>query len=449
MSNPTLPSQAILVLDDDEDVACAARLLLRRHFSVVTELHSPQRLLAEIDRQRPALLLLDMNFQAGRVDGAEGLAILRALNERQERPKVIVLTAYAAVPVAVEALKLGAIDFVTKPWDNAKLLAAVRAALGQRVTQPTDAATALLGESEGMKMLRRMIATVAPTDANILILGENGVGKELVARALHEASHRVLQRMVTVDMGALHDTTFSSELFGHKKGSFTDANADRIGRFRTAHGGTLFLDEIGNLPPGSQAKLLTALERREVTPIGANAPEPIDVRVISATNLDERLLVDPGRFRPDLLYRLNTIVLRVAPLRDRREDIPLLADHYLEHYARRYAKPVRQLSAAAREALTADDWPGNVRALRNTCERAAIVAGGALYTPEDFAMPTAPAAPRPPPVDAAENSANLSQRERDAIASAMQRAEGNVSQAAKLLGISRAALYRRLGKHGF
>ncbi|WP_245589207.1 sigma-54-dependent transcriptional regulator [Chitinimonas koreensis] len=454
----------LLILDDDPDVAIAARLLLRRRFGEVAELADPRALSAALERHRPAVLLLDMNFSAGRADGGEGLALLRQLAGRPDAPgvatpAVIVMTAYADVALAVEAVKLGAFDFVTKPWDNAKLLATVAAALASRRPAAAGPASALLGESAPMRELRALIASVAPTEANVLILGENGVGKELVARALHQASHRADGVCLAVDMGALPESTFESELFGHRKGSFTDARSDRPGRFQAARGGTLFLDEIGNMPLANQAKLLTALERREVTPVGADRPEAIDVRIVSATNLDETQLFDPAHFRPDLLYRLNTIVLRVPPLRARRDDIALLAAHYLDHYARQYGKPARPLAAAADAALSAHDWPGNVRALRHACERAVILATGAQFEAADFGL-GGPAANSAAPAGMATASASpsgyiggpaalsLSERERDAIAAALAQASGNISQAAKLLGVSRAALYRKLEKHG-
>jgi DNA-binding NtrC family response regulator len=288
-----------------------------------------------------------------------------------------------------------------------------------------------------------------------MVLGENGAGKELVARAIHTASRRTGNTFLAVDMGALPESTFESELFGHRKGSFTDARSDRAGRFQTARGGTLFLDEIGNMPLASQAKLLTALERREVTPVGADRPEAIDVRIVSATNLDERRLFDPAVFRPDLLFRLNTIVVRVPPLRERSDDIPGLLHHYLSLYEAQYARPVRELAPSALERLCAWAWPGNVRALRHACERAVILASQDEYRYDDFglAMP-APAAETPAPVrtavtgDAQDGEFRLGALERETIAAALDKAKGNISLAARMLGVSRAALYRKLGKHG-
>jgi DNA-binding NtrC family response regulator len=364
-------------------------------------------------------------------------------------PAVIALTAYADVPLAVEALKRGAGDFITKPWDNARLLAAVDGAIARRtVAAAPPSSSILMGDSPAMAAVRAMVASVGPTEANVLVLGENGVGKELVARAIHLASKRAGAPFLAVDMGALPEATFESELFGHRKGSFTDAKADRDGRFQAARGGTLFLDEVGNMPLPGQAKLLAALERREVTPLGADRPQAVDVRVVSATNLEEASLFDPAVFRPDLLFRLNTIVIRVPPLRERRGDIPGLARHYLAHYEAQYARPARPLLDAALAALVDWHWPGNVRSLRHACERAVILAAGAAYHIGDFGL-SAPAAQGPAPQGtAATEDQTLGEVERGAIAAALAQARGNISEAARRLGLSRAALYRKLEKHG-
>ncbi|KFI08377.1 sigma-54 dependent transcriptional regulator [Massilia sp. BSC265] len=450
---------SILILDDDEDVACAAQMLLRRRHGKVATLGDPRGLDAVLAGGVPDLVLLDLNFTPGRIDGAEGLAVLDRLRVLPRPPGVIALTAYADIPLAVEALKRGASDFITKPWDNARLAAAVDGALarqaalalpGSAQSAPATAgsrpASPLMGDSGPMRELRAMIAAVAPTEANVMVLGENGVGKELVARAIHAASKRAGDTFLAVDMGALPEATFESELFGHRKGSFTDARSDRAGRFQAARGGTLFLDEIGNMPLGAQAKLLTALERREVTPLGADRAEPIDVRIVSATNLEEARLFDPSVFRPDLLFRLNTIVLRVPPLRERRDDIPQLLHHYLSLYETQYGRPVRELAPSTLEALCTWPWPGNVRALRHACERAAILAALPEYRFEDFGLAAAPAVETPGPAPTGDLS--LGTLEREAIAAALDKAKGNISLAARMLGLSRAALYRKLGKHG-
>ncbi|MEH6435913.1 sigma-54-dependent transcriptional regulator [Massilia sp. DD77] len=440
----------ILILDDDRDVACAAQMLLRRRHGAVETLDDPAGLDALLAARTPDVVLLDLNFTPGRIDGAEGLGVLDRLRALPRPPAVIALTAYADVPLAVEALKRGAGDFITKPWDNARLVAAVDGALARRAASAAPGASSLMGDSAAMREVKAMIASVAPTEANVMVLGENGVGKELVARAIHQASRRAGATFLAVDMGALPESTFESELFGHRRGSFTDAKADRAGRFQAARGGSLFLDEIGNMALPAQAKLLTALERREVTPIGADRAEAIDVRIVSATNLDEARLFDPAVFRPDLLFRLNTIVIRVPPLRERRDDIPGLLHHYLSLYETQYQRPVRELAPNAMERLCAWSWPGNVRALRHACERAVILAGQPEYRFEDFgltapaAIPEATAAPEP----VAEDSFKLGALERDTIAAALDKANGNISLAARMLGLSRAALYRKLGKHG-
>ena len=439
-----MTSPRILILDDDPDVATAARLLLRRPFGDVDLLHQPSALMAQLERSRPDVLLLDMNFAPGAASGDEGLRLLRGVLAQRDAPVVVMMTAYAEVDLAVQALKLGAFDFITKPWDNARLVATVAAALASRAPiETTPADSPLLGDSAAMRELRALIANIAPTEANVLILGEMGVGKELVAQALHQGSARAAGEFLAVDMGALPESTVESELFGHRRGSFTDAKTARLGRFQAARGGTLFLDEIGNLSLANQAKLLNALERRQVTPLGADRPEAVDVRIVSATNLDEAALFDPQRFRPDLLYRLNTLVLRVPPLRSRREDILPLARHFLAKYAAQYAKPPRQLSEATLDALPRHDWPGNVRALRQACERAVILASGARYEPGDFALAAAPLTSADPG-----RIASMSERERAALDEALREAAGNISQAARLLGLSRAALYRRMEKHG-
>jgi DNA-binding NtrC family response regulator len=451
-------SAYVLILDDDADVATAAQLLLRRRYGQVATLCDPAGLPALLAQGVPDVVLLDLNFTPGCIDGAEGLALLDTLRAQARPPAVIAMTAYADVPLAVEALKRGAGDFITKPWDNARLVAAVDQALARRAALhgSPSASPELMGESAAMRELKALIASVAPTEANVMVLGENGVGKELVARAIHALSRRAAGTLLAVDMGALPESTFESELFGHRKGSFTDARADRAGRFQAARGGSLFLDEIGNMPLAAQAKLLTALERREVTPLGADKPEAIDVRIVSATNLDEARLFDPAVFRPDLLFRLNTIVIRVPPLRERREDIPLLAAHYLKLYELQYQRPARNVGAAAMAALVRHEWPGNVRALRHACERAVILGQGAEYGLADFALGTAVASSAPaavaslpaPAAGAVPNDMTLDALEREAIAATLTQFNGNISHAAKTLGISRAALYRKLGKHG-
>jgi len=465
-------SGTILVVDDDNDILTAARLLLKRHFGAVTTTNQPDRIPALLAETAFDVVLLDMNFVAGVQSGREGLTWMARILDADPDAVVVLMTAYTAVDRAVESIKLGAFDFVAKPWQNDKLIATVRAALGHRRSRVE--ATALkrqnreltaelnrpseliLGESPAMHRVLELVAKAAPTDANVLILGENGTGKELVARELHRQSARADKVFMSVDLGAIAETLIPSELFGHKKGAFTGATENRIGRFQAAHGGTLFLDELGNIPRHLQAKLLTALERREVVPVGANAPVPVDVRVISATNAPRAELVDETIFRQDLLYRLNTVELVLPPLRERPEDIAVLADHFMRVYARKYARGVRRIAEDALAAIVAYPWPGNVRALRHALERAVILCDGQTLRLADFPLPaigattttttttaaaTAPAAPEP-------SGATLAELEKQAIASALARHGGNVTYAAHELGITRTSLYRRMEKHG-
>ncbi len=453
----------LMIIDDDPDVAIAAQMLLRRRYGDIQVINHPTKVAGALKQSLPDLVLLDFNFTAGRTDGAEGLAMLDLLRQQQPAPSVIAITAYADVPLAVEALKRGACDFVTKPWDNQKLLATIESALARRQPpmEKTDALQMLMGNSQAMTELRAMISHIAPTEANVLILGENGVGKELVARAIHACSPRKQASFMAVDMGAIPESTFESELYGHRRGAFTDARQDRPGRFLAAKGGVLFLDEIGNLPLNGQAKLLTALERREVMPVGSDKAEKIDVRIVSATNLREVSLFDPQIFRTDLLFRLNTIVLRVPALREHAEDIPELLSHYLRVYEQQYQKMCKQLDAASLRQLCAFAWPGNVRALKHACERAVILGMQENYHYADFGLSessvnlaniASKVEDQSTSMNAASNDLSeqfkLSELEKETITSALAQANGNISHAAKLLGLSRAALYRKLEKYG-
>ena len=362
MTLPALPLDArILVVDDNEDILHAARLLLKRHFSGVQTLADPSQLAALTRRGAFDVLLLDMNFTAGADSGAEGLARLSEVLAIDPQAVVVLVTAHSDVELAVEAMKMGAADFVTKPWENERLLATLMAALNLRrarletaelrqrnkgLAAATHVESGMIGTSPAMQRVFGAIRRTAPTDANVLILGENGTGKELVAREIHRLSGRANEVFLRVDMGALSPQLFESELFGHRRGAFTDAKQDRTGFFRAAAGGTLFLDEIGNVPLHLQSKLLTALERREVVPVGAEKPEPIDVRLICATNLGRERLSDEDRFRQDLLYRINTVEITLPPLRERKEDIALLLEHYAAFYSQKYNLPAKRLGAA-------------------------------------------------------------------------------------------------------
>ena len=456
-----------VVIDDDLDVLLSARLLLRDMFGTVEEFQSPADAVPSIAKKRSDVILLDANFGRGETNSSEGLHWLSQILSADPEAAVVMITAHGGLNVAIEAMKRGAFDFVTKPWSNERLLTTVRTAAslhrsreaaassappkrGAAVTPAPAADFAFLGNSPEMARIFSLIEKAGPTDANVLILGENGTGKELVARELHRRSLRANGPLESVDLGAVAENLFESELFGHVKGAFTDARADRMGRIAAATGGSLFLDEIGNLPLHLQPKLLTALERRQVVPVGANKPIATDVRVIAATNLAPEQLHDERAFRQDLLFRLNTVEIELPPLRDRREDILLIARHFLDEYSRKYSKPSRVLSNDVAAALEEHDWPGNVRALRHAAERAVILADGDAFKIEDFTLAkrsprTAPAAA---PAKPEGEDLNLDRAERQLVEAALRKHSYNISSAATELGLSRAALYRRMEKYG-
>jgi len=459
MNRPALPLDAsVLVVDDNEDILHAARLLLKRHFASVHTLSDPVQLAAAMRKTGADVVLLDMNFAAGADSGAEGMAKLSEVLAVDPQAVVVMVTAHSDVELAVEAMKKGAADFVTKPWENERLVATLMAALNLRrsrleaadlrqrnngLAAATHMESGMIGTSAAMLKVFGAIRRTAPTDANVLILGENGTGKELAAREIHRLSHRANEVFLRVDIGALSPQLFESELFGHRRGAFTDAKQDRTGFFRAATGGTLFLDEIGNVPLNLQTKLLTALERREVVPVGAEKPEPIDVRLICATNLVPERLADENLFRQDLLYRINTVEITLPPLRERREDIPFLLAHYAAHYSQKYNLPPKRLSAPLIDKLTAWPWPGNVRALRHAVERAVILSDGDMLGPADF-----PLAETERDMHAPSDSTRLDEVEKAAILRALERHKNNVSRAAEALGLTRASLYRRMEKYG-
>lgn len=429
----------VLVVDDDPDVLLSAKLALRPEFSRVDTESDPFSLDVRLQSQAYDLLLLDMNFTRGMTQGKEGLRWLRKIRQLAPRTRVVLMTAYGDVPLAVAAMKEGAADFVLKPWDNEHLVETLRKAAAPRSLAqpaPAPAQAGLIGESEAMQQLTGLIRRVAPTDANVLILGENGTGKELIARTLHAWSLRSSQPFVQVDLGALSGTLFESELFGHVRGAFTDAHEDRAGRFEAASGGVLFLDEIGNLPPALQAKLLTVLQSRTVTRVGANRSVPVDIRLICATNQPLHELVAQRQFRQDLLYRINTVELHAPPLRSRQGDIPLLARHFLRQYARQYQCEAPVPDAAALHRLEQYAWPGNVRELQHWAERAVIL--GDLNPPAGG-----------PAADAGEEAPlHLDEVEKTAIRQAIRKHGGNLSQAARELGLGRTTLYRKMQKYG-
>jgi DNA-binding NtrC family response regulator len=456
--------ESILIIDDDADVLHASELALRHLGYQIFSATTPEAIPDLLAKHDVGAILLDMNFQRGTTSSEEGLKWISEIKQRGVDAAVIVVTAHAGVALAVEAMKHGANDFITKPWTNDRLATTVRNAMELRATRRTaahlklqaqelapneaHAAASLIGTSAAMQEVMSLIARVAPTQANVLILGENGTGKELVARALHRASLRAANAMISVDLGAVTATLFESELFGHKKGAFTDAKADRIGRIPAADSGTLFLDEIGNLPLTLQPKLLSALEARQVTPVGANSPVAVDVRVISATNLTREQLADEKHFRPDLLFRLNTVEIHLPPLRQRREDIPLLAKHFLAYYTQKYDKPNKALSATALDALIQYDWPGNVRALRHAIERAVILSRGDSYTVDDLALPSVTSAAPSAAIETSLDDLNLDRMEQQLIERALKKNAWNISLTAKDLGLTRASLYRRMERYG-
>ena len=453
----------ILIVDDDEDILTAGRLLLRRNFGSVLTCRQPEEIPGLLEKNDFDAVLLDMNFGPGESSGRQGLEWLARIQEIDPRQVVVMITAHGSVDTVVEAMKRGATDFIAKPWQNEKFVATVSAAVAlHRSRNETDslrqanralaeAATAgsrdIIFKSEAMDEILTLVRRAAPTEANVLILGENGTGKELIARELHRHSSRSEQVFLPVDLGSISESLFESELFGHRKGAFTGADENRPGRFQAANGGTLFLDEIGNLPLHLQAKLLGALEMHQVTPLGTDRAEHVDVRVIAATNTPAPVLRDPTVFRPDLLFRLNTVEITLPPLRDRRDDILPIARHYAEIYAGKYGKQSRSFSAPAESGLREYDWPGKVRALRHAVERAVILAPGETLEPQDLQLDYE--APHGTPEEQAGPAVlNLEQVERETIERALYKHGFNISHAAKELGLTRASLYRRMEKHG-
>jgi len=452
----------ILVVDDDPDVLIAARLLLKGHFGEVRAEADPEKLPELLASERFDAVLLDMNFTAGADSGGEGLSWLRRILDLDPQAVVVLMTAYGDVDTAVRTIKEGASDFVLKPWANEKLVATLNAAVQlsaarrqvgrlesrQRalVQGLEPSAMEMIGQSVAMRAVNTLIGKAAPTTANVLVLGANGTGKELVAREIHRRSERSDQPFITVDLGAVSETLFESELFGHLRGAFTDARDDRIGRFQIATGGTLFLDEIGNLPLHLQGKLLSVLELRQVLPVGGNQPEPIDVRLVSATNRPLARMVAEGTFREDLLYRINTVEIALPPLAERADDIPLLLEHFLERYCRKYGMARKKISADGLAYLQSYPWPGNVRELSHAVERALILSEGETLGAGDF-RPSSQSDREPLP-ELGFEQLNLDQVEKAVVRRVLIKHDGNVSRAARELGITRTSLYRRMSKYG-
>ena len=435
----------ILVVDDNRSVLSALQLLLKPVFSRIVTLPSPVTLPSALRQEPWQVLLLDMNFGAGVNNGGEGLYWLREVKRLCPALPVVLFTAYADIGLAVRGIKEGAADFVVKPWDNQKLIDTLTSAAEsvRKTSQSSRSPAMYWGGSQAMQELRRLAEKVAPTDANILITGENGTGKEMLARELHALSGRREREMVTVDMGALTPSLFESELFGHVKGAFTDAHADRPGKFEAAGHSTLFLDEIGNLPYALQAKLLTALQRRSIVRVGSNTPTPVDIRLICATNRDLPQMVRQGEFREDLLYRINTIHLEIPPLRKRPEDIVPLARLFVSRFGRQYGRPEATLSAAAEEKLRQHPWKGNIRELEHAIEKAVIISDGSELTPQVFQLQSPlPTAETVPP------ATTLEEMEIQMIRRTLDTCAGNLSAVAARLGISRQTLYNKMKKYG-
>lgn len=447
----------ILIVDDNEDVLFALNLLLEPYMEKIKVATTPERIEHFMVTFQPDIILLDMNFSRDAISGQEGLKSLKQILQIDPQAVVIFMTAYADTDKAVRAIKAGATDFIPKPWEKEKLLATLTSAMRlrqsrkevNRLKEQVEVLSVqslqeneIIGESPAMKEVFSTIQKLSETDTNILVLGENGTGKDVIAHLLYRCSSRSNQPFVTIDLGSIPEQLFESELFGFEKGAFTDAKKSKAGRMEVATCGTLFLDEIGNLPLPMQVKLLTAIEKRQITRLGSTQNIPIDVRLICATNADIHQMIEEGSFRQDLLYRINTIEIHIPPLRERGNDIILLAEHFLDRYARKYKKEIRGLTREAKNKLLKYTWPGNVRELQHMIERAVILGDGSLLKPENFLFHN------PLKNKKEEDVLNLEILERQAVEKAMRLSEGNISRAAEYLGITRFALYRKLEKLG-
>lgn len=445
---------SVLVIDDDPDVLTALFLFLKGEVQTIYTEKNPQNIASILTSRQIDLVLLDMNFNASVNSGNEGIFWLKRIKELKPALPVVMITAYGDIELAVKSLKEGAADFIVKPWHNERLISVITDSLKKAAKKDQNhqdesfgykaSEYSIIGQSEPMSDIFTIIDKIAPTDANVLILGENGTGKELIANALHLKSHRSKQPFIRVDVGALTETLFESELFGHKKGAFTDAREERQGRFMAANGGTIFLDEIGNINLQQQAKLLTAIQSRQITPLGSNAPVSVNIRLICATNLTLAELANEQRFRKDLIYRINTVDITVPPLRNRKDDIPLLADHFLKLYSEKYIKPGLYLSSGAIDKLKQYRFPGNVRELQYMIERAVIMSDTLELKPSDLIF-----SPIEFAVDEEHelNGTKLSDIEKRTILKVIDKNNGNISKAARELGITRTALYRRLSRY--
>ena len=451
----------ILIADDQADVLAALRLLLKGERFEIEAASSPAGVLKAVDSQELDVVLMDLNYARDTTSGNEGLDLLTRIQAVDPTLPVVVMTAWGSVNLAVEAMRRGARDFIQKPWDNARLLTVLRTQVelavalrrGQRLeaenlalrdnaADSTSKSTQIIAESQAMKSVLNLVERIGPADANVLITGENGTGKEVVARSLHTNSTRSAKPLVSLNAGALAEGVFESELFGHVRGAFTDAKTDRVGRFELADGGTLFLDEIANVPLNLQPKLLRVLETGEFERVGSSKTRKVNVRVLSATNADLNGEVAQGKFRQDLLFRLNTVEIHLPPLRDRREDIPPLAEHFLRQHSERYRRGIMGFTPQALDALRQHSWPGNVRELDHVVERAVLMSSSSVVTVFDLALQSTPDAR----VSARLEEMSLEEAERLLITKALARFEGNANRAAEALGLSRSALYRRLQK---
>lgn len=441
-----LKDTKILVIDDDPDVLVAMRLLLKSHLAEITVEKNPSNLPSIITGKKFDVVILDMNFNGLVNTGNEGIFWLNRIKELAPDTDVILITAYGDIDLAIRSLKKGASDFILKPWQNEKVIASVSNMVKKKKKHGKNlnskGKTRIIGESEEINRVFSKIEKIAPTDANILILGENGTGKDLVARAIHENSNRKNNQFVKVDVGALTSTLFESELFGYKKGAFTDAREDRKGRFEAASGGTLFLDEIGNISLRQQASLLTVLQNRTITPLGSNEVVPVDIRLICATNLKISELSDESKFRKDLIYRINTVDIVVPPLRTRGTDITLLTRYFLNFYAEKYSKEPFKMEKSFLEKLKKHPFPGNVRELQYIVERAVIMSENTILEDRDLSFSAIESAPQQEIDDL-----RLETVEKNTILKVIDKNKGNISKSAKELGITRAALYRRLDKY--
>ena len=447
-----LKNASILIVDDDPDVLTAVRLMLKTQVKEVLTEKNPENLRALLAKQTFDVIMLDMNFTSSINTGNEGFFWLKKVKEFKSNAQIIMITAYGDIDLAIRCLKEGAADFVVKPWHNEKLIATIKEALNKKSTAKSDKANyedgiinkELLGQSQVMEDIFYKIKKIAPTDANILILGENGTGKDLIAKAIHQQSLRANKPYVKVDVGALTDSLFESELFGHKKGAFTDAREDRAGRFEAANEGTLFLDEIANISLHQQAKLLSVLQNRQVMRLGDNKPNSIDIRLVCATNVPLQELANESRFRKDLIYRINTVEIVVPPLRKRGNDIILLANYFSKFYCTKYLKPCVVLDESATDKMLHYNYPGNVRELQYTIERAIIMAEEEVLSANDIIFSPLESTK---PFNDEPDELNLSSVEKSTILRVIEKHNGNISRAAKELGLTRTALYRRLSKY--